>query len=190
MGVNIKIRSNTALTESSTTGTGGTVAGLLGFNRYEFPVTDDRFKATSNGLFIVPSGRVGVNNTAPGYALDVTGTIYASSDVIAYSDISVKENIREIHFALDRILKTRGILYDRKDTGSKDNIGFIAQELDEQFPELVQNNEDGTKSVKYQNTVAVLVEAIKELNKKLEVQQLENNSLKSLIGSLLNKGLK
>jgi hypothetical protein len=190
MGVNIKIRSNTALTESSTTGTGGTVAGLLGFNRYEFPVTDDRFKATSNGLFIVPSGRVGINNTSPGYALDVTGTIYASSDVLAYSDASVKENIREIPFALERIQKTRGILYDRIDTGSKNNIGFIAQELDEQFPELVETNPDGTKSVKYQNAVAVLVEAIKEQQVQIEDQNKEIQNLKALVGSFLSKSLK
>jgi hypothetical protein len=193
MGVNIKIRSNTALTESSTTGTGGTVAGLLGFNRYEFPVTDDKFKATTNGLFIVPSGRVGINNTSPSYALDVTGTIYASSDIIAYSDASVKENIREIHFALERIQKIRGIVYDRIDTGAKNNIGFIAQELDEQFPELVETNPDGTKSVKYQNTVAVLVEAIKEQQTQIESQKSQNEELikriETLESILQNKGI-
>lgn len=179
MGVNVKIRSNTALTESSTTGSGGTVAGLLGFNRYEFPVIDGRFNATTGGLFITPNSRVGINNTSPGYALDVTGTIYASSDVIAYSDISVKENIREIPFCLDRVLKVRGVLYDRTDTGFKNNIGFIAQELDQQFPELVETNIDGTKAVKYQNMVAVLVEAIKELSS-------ENKDLKQRLEDLEN----
>jgi hypothetical protein len=190
MGVNIKIRSNTALTESSTTGSGGTVAGLLGFNRYEFPVIDGRFNATTGGLFITPNSRVGINNISPGYALDVTGSIYASSDVIAYSDISVKENIREIPFSLDRVLKIRGVLYDRTDTGTKNNIGFVAQELDKQFPELVETNPDGTKAVKYQNAVAVLVEAIKEQQSQIESQSKEIQSLKSLVGSLINTRLK
>jgi len=98
---------------------------------------------------------------------------------VAYSDISVKENIREIPFSLDRVLKIRGVLYDRTDTGTKNNIGFVAQELDEQFPELVETNPDGTKAVKYQNAVAVLVEAIKELAN-------ENESLKQRLKSLEN----
>ena len=37
-----------------------------------------------------------------------------------------------------------------------------------EFPELVVTNENGTKAVKYQNTVAVLFEAIKEQQKQIE----------------------
>ena len=96
------------------------------------------------------------------------GTLTASGDVVAYSDIRFKENIRPIENALGRITKSRGILYDRKDNGLKDNIGFIAQELELQFPELVNTDSDGIKSVKYQNAVAILFEAIKEQQKQIE----------------------
>jgi hypothetical protein len=101
-----------------------------------------------------------------------TGQATFAGDVIAFSDISVKENIRTIDNVLERVVRSRGILYDRKDTKLKNNIGFIAQELELEFPELISINADGTKGVKYQNATAVLFEAIKEL--KAEVNDLRS----------------
>ena len=108
------------------------------------------------------------------YKLQVTGAIYATADITAYSDISVKNNIRSIENALARVTKSRGVLYDRTDIDTKNNIGFIAQELEEQFPELISTNTDGTKGVKYQNAVAILFEAVKE-------QQTQIEELKTII---------
>jgi hypothetical protein len=123
-------------------------------------------------MFISSSGNVGIGITSPGYPLEVSGSvggtsIYASNDIVAFSDQSVKENIRPIENVLERIGNSRGVLYDRVDSGDKNNIGFIAQELEIAFPELVVTNSDGTKAVKYQNTVAVLFEAIKEQQKQI-----------------------
>ena len=112
--------------------------------------------------------RVGIGVMNPGYALDVAGTIYASGDVIAFSDARVKTNIRPIENPVERLLKSRGVLYDRIDTEDKNNIGFIAQELEQEFPELVTTGSDGKKAVKYQNMVAVLTEAIKEQQQQIE----------------------
>jgi hypothetical protein len=106
---------------------------------------------------------VGIGVPSAIYKLEVAGNIYASADVLAFSDISVKTNIRPIENALERVLNSRGVVYDRIDTEDKDNIGFIAQELEINFPELVNEKPDGTKAVKYQNAVAVLFEAVKEL---------------------------
>ena len=112
--------------------------------------------------------------------LQVTNiSIYADYDIVAYSDISVKENIRPIENVIERVQKSRGVLYDRIDSGHKDNIGFIAQELEVTFPELVVTNEDGTKAVKYQNAVAVMFEAIKEQQKQIdELKELVNKLIK------------
>jgi hypothetical protein len=107
-------------------------------------------------------------------------SIYADYDIVAYSDQSVKENIRPIENVLERINNSRGVLYDRIDSGEKDNIGFIAQELEVEFPELVVTNEDNTKAVKYQNAVAVLFEAVKEQQKQIE-------ELKELVNKLITK---
>jgi len=128
----------------------------------------------------VANSRLGISTRNPSYPLhvnaNVSGTsIYASADIVAYSDESVKENIRPIENVIERIQQSRGVLYDRTDIESKDNIGFIAQELEIAFPELVITNEDGTKAVKYQNTVAVLFEAIKEQQKQIdELKQIVN----------------
>jgi hypothetical protein len=109
------------------------------------------------------------------------GEIYSPGDVIAYSDASVKENIRPIDNALERVLSTRGVIYDRIDTGKKDNIGFIAQEIEINNPELVSTDESGKKSVKYQNTSALLIEAIKEQQAIIEDQNLRIKNLEDLI---------
>ena len=133
-------------------------------------------------LTATSNNRIGIGTTTPGYPLHVAGdtsgtSIYATADIVAYSDQSVKDNIRPIENVIERIEQSRGVLYDRIDSGHKNNIGFIAQELEVAFPELVVTNEDGTKAVKYQNTVAVLFEAIKE-------QQKQINELKELVNKL------
>ena len=124
---------------------------------------------------IIPLWLCNSGNSLFGYTSDnsngkiqVNGTIYASGDVVAYSDISVKNNIRPIENVLSRISESRGVLYDRTDREEKNNIGFIAQELEQQFPELIQTNKDGTKGVKYQNAVAILFEAVKEQQKQID----------------------
>jgi hypothetical protein len=111
---------------------------------------------------------IGDANTDIGYRLYVIGDIYATASIIAYSDERVKTNVRKIENPLDRILNTRGVIYDRTDVDQKDQIGFIAQELEEQFPELVSTSTDGRKGVMYQNMVAVLLEAIKEQQKQID----------------------
>ncbi|WP_428232476.1 tail fiber domain-containing protein [Flavobacterium sp.] len=116
-----------------------------------------------------------------GASLTVTG------DVTAFSDARVKENIRPIKNSIKRIQASRGIVYDRIDTKQKNNIGFIAQELEKTFPELVITQEDGTKAVKYQNAVAVLFEAIKEQQTQIEKQLLINEKQSEQIKIILQK---
>jgi hypothetical protein len=72
--VDIETNSPT-FTTSSTTGSGGTVAtGYLGSNvGWKFPVTTDRFQATTQGVFIYPSGNVGIGTTTPNGKLEVAG---------------------------------------------------------------------------------------------------------------------
>ena len=120
-----------------------------------------------------PNLRVGINQVAPAYALDVTGVIRATSDILAYSDARVKENIKTIDNALEKTTKLRGVSYTRNDIEDKSTkIGVIAQEVLEVLPEVVSKDNEGKYSVSYGNIVGVLIEAIKELEAR--VKELEN----------------
>ena len=94
------------------------------------------------------------------------GTLTATGEVTAYSDIRLKTSIQP--------LENRGYIKPvtyKKD--GKDSIGFIAQEVRELYPELVieDNTEDKYLSVNYAQYVAVLQAQIIELNNR--VKQLE-----------------
>ncbi len=120
-------------------------------------------------------------NTGISYNLDVTGTIRASGDVIAYSDRRVKENIITIDNALEKVTKLRGVSYNRTDLDDKSTkIGVIAQEVLEVVPELVEEDIEGKYSVSYGNMAGIFIEAIKELKQEIndlkqEIKTLKNN---------------
>ena len=112
---------------------------------------------------------IGLSNS-PSYPLDVTGTIRATGDVIAYSDARVKDNVVTIENALDKVTKLRGVSYTRNDVEDKTTkIGVIAQEVLEVLPEVVQQDDEGKYSVAYGNMVGLLIESIKELKAEVDL---------------------
>ena len=94
---------------------------------------------------------------------DDSGNWTAVGNVTAYSDERLKENIKTIPNALETVKKLRGVSFERKDFSGK-GIGVIAQEIEQVLPEVVVDGE--YKSVSYGNIVGLLIEAIKELEKK------------------------
>jgi len=124
---------------------------------------------TGRNIAINPyGGNVGIGQSNPSaYKLDVSGTIRATGDVIAYSDIRVKENIKTIDNAIDKVKALRGVEYNKIDSTEK-SIGVIAQEIEEVIPEVVREDDQGMKSVAYGNITAVLIEAIKEQQKQID----------------------
>ena len=145
----------------------GSYVGFLDNSTSTIP----KIGAVGNKLILDASQYVGIKRTDPSYALDVSGTIRATGDVIAYSDARVKENVETIPNALDKVKAMRGVGYN-KIGEQKRSIGVIAQEMLEVMPEVVSQDEQGMYSVAYGNLVGVLVEAVKELEAKVE--QLEN----------------
>lgn len=90
------------------------------------------------------------------------GNITAAGDVVTNSDIRLKSEIKGLQNSLSVIQSLYGKSYTKG--GKQNQIGLIAQEVEEVLPQLVHTADDemGTKSVNYQNMVALLVEAIKE----------------------------
>ena len=100
-----------------------------------------------------------------------TGTLSATI-FSSLSDKTQKTNIQPITNALDIINKMNGVYYDWIDNHSQSSVGLIAQEVEEVLPQVVINNANGLKSVSYGNIVAVLIEAIKE--QQVRIETLEN----------------
>jgi len=110
------------------------------------------------------------------FTFDDAGHFTATGNVTAYSDITLKENIKTIPNALDKVLNLRGVEFDRIDNEEKPHeIGVIAQEVEKVIPEVVLTHEDGLKSVAYGNLVGLLIESIKELKAEIETLKEESN---------------
>jgi len=93
----------------------------------------------------------------------VTGTLTESSS------IAIKENIFDFNTTLDKINRVRPVRFNKKKTKDKKEIGLIAEELAEIFPELVENDENGNPaSVNYTRAVTVLFDGFKQMYKELK----------------------
>jgi hypothetical protein len=92
-------------------------------------------------------------------------------DFNALSDANLKRNVCTLENALDLVGALRGVRFDWAHN-NKPSVGLIAQEVQQIIPSLVHQTEANLLSVSYQNIVAVLIEAVKELTAK--VTALEN----------------
>lgn len=110
--------------------------------------------------------------------IEITGTFIQASDRRLKTDIKTQMN------SLDKIKTLRGVEFAWINQNKpKGNIGFIAQEVEEVYPEIVHTREDGYKAVDYASLVSALVEAIKELDQKVSALEAENNELKASLAS-------
>jgi hypothetical protein len=122
--------------------------------------------------------------------INSSGVLTMANDVIAFgspSDESLKENIKPIDKALDKLLGINGVYFDWKEdtdasslTKLKSDIGFIAQQVKGVLPELVRENDNGLLSLRDKGIIAITVEAIKE-------QQKQIDELKEIISNLVKK---
>lgn len=103
-----------------------------------------------------------------------SGELWAT-DVVATSDLRVKDNLQVIDSALHKVSKLTGYTYDHKETADdKRRAGIVAQDLLEVLPEGVSEDHNGKLSISPTATIALLVNAVKELTEEL-------NKLKEVI---------
>jgi hypothetical protein len=117
-----------------------------------------------------------------GAGLLVNGDTYATGNVTAYysSDITLKTNIVPLTNALEKLKTLGGYSYDWKDSviakkGGEDgyfvkkhDVGIIAQEVQKILPQSVATKPDGTLGVQYEKLIPLIIEAIKELDRKIK----------------------
>lgn len=134
------------------------------------------------GIMPGPVGSVGVGTTNPGTGnnimLDVVGAIRiqnggnncrldggaGGTNVVCSSDIRLKKDIQPLESSLQKLLRIKGVTYRWKHGDESRRIGFIAQNVEEVYPELVSEEEDtGYKMLGAEGLIAPIVEAIREL---------------------------
>jgi len=115
--------------------------------------------------------------------LENDGDLHVDGDVIAYSttvsDERLKTGIAPITGALSKVNQLKGCTFTYKADGRK-SAGLIAQDVEKVLPSAVSEkvlpfaaeDEEMYKTVQYDQTIGLLVEAIKELTAKVE--KLEN----------------
>jgi hypothetical protein len=136
--------------------------------------------ASTNADFALYTYSTGA--AAARFYVGMSGTVFATNTTIsAISDQRLKENVQDIDVGLGAILALKPRKFDWKDGKGKDikgDRGFIAQEFEQVFPQLVDEWADPApegeapyKSVR-QDLIPVLVKAIQELA--AEVNALKN----------------
>ncbi|UOF01149.1 tail fiber domain-containing protein [Bdellovibrio reynosensis] len=109
------------------------------------------------------------------FSLYSSGNATLAGTLTQSSDIRLKKDIQPILNALDAITKIQPVTYYWKDKekDQKKQIGLIAQDVEKVFPEAVNTDNQGYKSVAYQNLVAPIIEAIKELQQQFKGESKE-----------------
>ena len=120
--------------------------------------------STSNVLL-----RFGSNNYAAGQGM-ITANGSGAAAFGSFSDRSLKENIADLPSQLSNIMALRPVEFDYIESeGGGHQIGFIAQEVETVYPDLVGENDDGIKMLAgFDKTTARLVKALQEAVAKIE----------------------
>lgn len=129
--------------------------------------------------------------------LNVSGVLTLNGDTLSSgsSDRRFKKEIQSLgNKVLSQISSLNGYSYffrtdefPQKHFSESQQIGLIAQELEEQFPALVKTGSDGYMSVNYNGFTAVLLEAVKELNAKVDKLESDNNLLQAQLSASVEK---
>lgn len=106
-----------------------------------------------------------------------TGTAFYQS-----SDRALKSNISPISdpFALLEGIEGKHYIWKKS---QKPAYGVIAQDVEKVMPEAVRTTDNGTKTVEYSQLIAPMLEAIKELEKRVRQLEADNDNQRAVIKS-------
>lgn len=149
--------------------------------------------AGGEAVRITSSGRVGIGTTAPAVLLHVSGTLRVQNGSVVTcnigtgtgatsctSDARLKKDVTPIADSLEKIAQLKGVTFQWKasDAPKGQHLGVIAQDVEKVFPQAVDTQENGYKTVDYAVLVAPLIEAVKELKSQNEDLRKEIELLK------------
>jgi Chaperone of endosialidase/Secretion system C-terminal sorting domain len=177
------------------------------------PLGSNNRLATHNiGVYVQNNGYIGINNLSPSCALDISGVAKANG-VVLTSDSRLKENIVNLKNPLDSLFLMQGVTYNlkwpvvqstnssRKDSigrsssnanvdsslYSRRHVGFIAQDIQKIFPELVYADKNGILSIDYIGIIPLLVEGLKQQQQIITAQSTKLKELDARLTKIENK---
>jgi hypothetical protein len=119
-------------------------------------------------------GNVSVIRPVGGYNnLFIPDTIYLGGSIVTTSDINMKTNIKDIdEIKIDNILNINVKEYNYKNDITNLHYGFIAQEVEKYYPELVVNSvstkEEQHKSINYLEIIPILLGKVQKMQKEID----------------------
>ena len=146
-----------------------TQAGAGGFG-FESSISNDNWKIYHSGTHF----SFAENGIRRGYIEAGTG------NYIPTSDRRLKKAIAEVNPVLEKInqMKVYRYLYKDQDVSAKKTIGFMAQDIEPLFPELVGQADDGYLGLNYSGFGVIAIKAIQEQQVIIDAQQQQLEALK------------
>jgi len=142
-----------------------------------------KYAGLAVGNFYVGGSISGSNST-----VNISGSLYATGNVTAYSDRRKKKNIKIIENPLEKIQKLNGVTYDRiEEDDDTRYTGLIAQDVLEVLPEAVTGDYETGYALAYGNMAGILVEAVKKLTNELEEERAKRKTQEQLYQELLER---
>lgn len=135
--------------------------------------------------FVVGNGTDNANRSNA-FVVFKNGNATMTGTLTQNSDKRLKKEINTLKSSLENINKLRGVSFYWDEShplvhhsGTDRQIGFIAQEIEKIYPELVVTKNNGYKTVNYTGMIPVLLEAIKEQQKQIEALKQKNTDLQT-----------
>ncbi|HJW28621.1 MAG TPA: tail fiber domain-containing protein, partial [Saprospiraceae bacterium] len=102
-----------------------------------------------------------------------------------FSDSRLKKDIRPFNHVLTGLTKLQAYTYHMKDAKENDplSVGFLAEEVEKEFPELVVEK-DGYKALCYDQFAVLSVQAVKEQQTQIDTLQKKVNDLEGQLAEM------
>ena len=163
----------------TSSGAGNVFIPLISLTRYNTSLSTTTFIGMTGPVYI--QGSLGVTGN-----VGVTGNITASGNVTANafyatSDYRIKDNITPLNDTY-HVSNLNPVTYKNKTSGKQD-IGLLAHELQEFYPELVSGEKDGEtmQTINYISLIPILIKEVKTLKLEIKELKLEVETLKKQI---------
>ena len=166
-----------------------------GTGKCEIETNDDLYVQLGGGTPAIvcdwPNAYTGIFTETPTERLTVEGNILCHGMYMG-SDERWKRDVEPVFAPLARLLLLRPVTYEyrqdaypEKDFGAQGRVpGFLAQEVEEVFPELVRTAPDGYKAVNYVGLVPVLVDVVQDQQATIAAQRSELEEQRARVDEL------